>query len=111
MITQQKSLETNPLTGETLLQKVKELSHLSRKETAISCGYYTQSKDGKVRVNLNSFYSAILAAKCVTQDKYSHNIYRENSIKAMANDPEIQAEILTINEEFSITEMDGLTDL
>jgi hypothetical protein len=32
-------------------------------------------------------------------------------LEAMANDPSIQAEIQQIEQEFKITEMDGLTDL
>ncbi|MCU0534904.1 AbrB family transcriptional regulator [Candidatus Gracilibacteria bacterium] len=53
-----------PLTGKALLQKVKELSHLPRRETAKRCGYFS-SKDGQVRVNLTDFYDAVLAAKGV----------------------------------------------
>jgi AbrB family looped-hinge helix DNA binding protein len=54
-----------PLTGKSLLQKVKELSHLPRRETAKRCGYYTVSKDGQIRVNLTDFYDAVLGAKGV----------------------------------------------
>ncbi len=57
-----------PLTGKALLQKVKELSHLPRRETAKRCGYYSQSKDGQVRVNLTDFYDAVLGAKGVPLD-------------------------------------------
>ncbi len=53
------------LTGKTLLQKQKELSHLSRREIAKRCGYYTVTKDGQVRVNLTDFYDALLMAKGV----------------------------------------------
>ena len=56
---------TTPLTGKALLQKVKELSNVPRRETARACGYYTTSKDNKVRVNLADFYDALLAAKGV----------------------------------------------
>lgn len=56
---------TTPLTGKALLQKVKELSHLSRKETAKRCGYYALTKNNQVRVNLTDFYDAVLAAKGV----------------------------------------------
>ncbi len=56
---------TNPLTGKTLLQKVKELSHLPRRETAKRCGYYTVTKNEDTRVNLTDFYDAVLAAKGV----------------------------------------------
>ena len=34
-----------PLTGKALLQKVKELSHMPRRETAKLCGYYSTTKD------------------------------------------------------------------
>ena len=56
---------TTPLTGKALLQKVKELSNLPRRETAKRCGYYTKNKSGQVRVNLTDFYDAVLAAKGV----------------------------------------------
>ena len=51
------------LTGKALLQKVKELSHLPRRETAKSCGYYTVTKNSQTRVNLTDFYDAVLAAR------------------------------------------------
>ncbi|AVQ71433.1 hypothetical protein MTo_02355 [Microcystis aeruginosa NIES-1211] len=61
-------ISPTPLTGKALLQKVKELSHLPRRETAKRCGYYSQSKDGQVRVNLTDFYDAVLGAKGVPLD-------------------------------------------
>jgi len=54
---------TAPLTGKALLQKVKELSHLPRRETAKRCGYYTTTKNNQTRVNLTDFYDAVLAAR------------------------------------------------
>ena len=60
--------QQTPLTGKALLQKVKELSHLPRRETAKSCGYFTQAKDNSIRVNLTDFYDAVLAAKGVPLD-------------------------------------------
>ncbi|HEY9849031.1 MAG TPA: AbrB family transcriptional regulator [Leptolyngbyaceae cyanobacterium] len=59
---------TAPLTGKALLQKVKELSHLSRRETAKACGYYTSTKSNQTRVNLTDFYDAVLAAKGIALD-------------------------------------------
>ena len=53
---------------ESSTSKVKELSHLPRRETAKRCGYYSQSKDGQVRVNLTDFYDAVLGAKGVPLD-------------------------------------------
>ncbi|MBZ8179172.1 MAG: AbrB family transcriptional regulator [Oscillatoria sp. PMC 1051.18] len=57
-----------PLTGKALLQKVKELAHLPRRETAKRCGYYTVTKSGQTRVNLTDFYDAVLGAKGVPLD-------------------------------------------
>jgi len=54
---------TAPLTGKTLLAKVKELSTLPRRERAKQCGYYTTTKNGQVRVNLTDFYDALLSAR------------------------------------------------
>jgi AbrB family looped-hinge helix DNA binding protein len=54
---------TAPLTGKALLQKVKELSHLPRREKARRCGYYTVGKNNQTRVNLADFFEALLEAK------------------------------------------------
>jgi hypothetical protein len=51
------------LTGKELLKKVKDLGHLSKRETARECGYYSITKDGQARVNLSEFYDALLTAK------------------------------------------------
>lgn len=59
---------TTPLTGKALLQKVKELSHLPRRETAKRCGYYTVTKSNETRVNLTDFYDALLGAKGIPLD-------------------------------------------
>ena len=59
---------TGPLTGKALLQKVKELSNLPRRETAKRCGYFSTSKNGQTRVNLTEFYDAVLAARGVALD-------------------------------------------
>jgi hypothetical protein len=56
------------LTGKALLQKVKELSHLPRRETAKRCGYYTVTKNNQTRVNLTDFYDALLVAKGLPLD-------------------------------------------
>ncbi|MDF5720985.1 MAG: AbrB family transcriptional regulator [Rhizonema sp. PD37] len=54
---------TTPLTGKSLLAKVKELSNLPRRERAKQCGYYTVTKNNQVRVNLTDFYDALLSAR------------------------------------------------
>ncbi|MDB9313319.1 AbrB family transcriptional regulator [Spirulina sp. CS-785/01] len=61
-------MSETPLTGKALLQKVKELANLPRRETAKKCGYYSTTKSGQVRVNLTDFYDAVLAARGVALD-------------------------------------------
>jgi AbrB-like transcriptional regulator len=52
-----------PLTGKALKAKLKELSSLSKSETAKGCGYYSVAKDGTLKVNLKQFYDAVLQSK------------------------------------------------
>jgi len=58
--------KNQPLKGKALLQKISELAHLSKRESAQACGYYTQTKDGQTRVNLSDFYDALLEAKGIS---------------------------------------------
>ena len=53
---------TSPLTGKSLLQKVKN-SNLPKRELAKECGYFSTTKEGQTRVNLVDFYDAVLSAK------------------------------------------------
>ena len=62
-----------PLTGKALLQKVKELAHLAKRETAKQCGYVKVSTSGGVRTDLSGFYDAVLAAKGVKLDETSRD--------------------------------------
>jgi hypothetical protein len=50
------------LTGESLLQKVKELEHLSKEEKAKACGYITYTANGQERVNMMKFLNALMEA-------------------------------------------------
>ncbi len=50
------------LTGESLLQKVKELEHLSKEEKAKACGYITYTSNGQERVNMMKFLNALMEA-------------------------------------------------
>jgi hypothetical protein len=56
------------LAGEALLQKVKELEHLSKEEKAKACGYSTVTKNGQDRVNLMKFYNALMEADGLNLD-------------------------------------------
>jgi AbrB-like transcriptional regulator len=62
-----------PLTGKALLQKIKELSHLAKRETAKQCGYVKTSTSGGVRTDLSGFYDAVLSAKGVKLDETSRD--------------------------------------
>lgn len=56
----------NALTGDELLQKVKDLEHLSKDEKARACGYYSVTKDGVERVNMMKFLKALIAAEGIS---------------------------------------------
>ena len=57
---------TQPLTGKKLKAKVKALQGATKKEIAKSCGYASKTKTGQERVNLGSFYKALLEAEGMT---------------------------------------------
>ena len=59
---------TKPLTGEALLQKVKELGNLSKEEKAKACGYCTVTKSGVERVNMMKFLNALIDAEGIRLD-------------------------------------------
>ena len=63
-----KKKKNDPLTGETLLAKVKELEHLAKEEKAKECGYFTITKNGVERVNMMKFYNALLEANKIELD-------------------------------------------
>lgn len=60
-----------PLIGNKLLEKIKELSYLTKEEKAIACGYYTVNKQGAKRVNMTKFRQALLAAQGIVLDSPS----------------------------------------
>ena len=64
---------TSPITGKALLQRVKELSHLAKRETATQCGYVKTTKAGVTRTDLSGFYDAVLTAKGVKLDETSRD--------------------------------------
>lgn len=71
-MTRKKKIE--PLTGEALLTKVKQLDSLSKEEKAKECGYYTVTKNGVERVNMMKFLNALIDAEGIELDgKQSSN--------------------------------------
>lgn len=56
------------LTGQDLIQKVKELEELSKEEKAKACGYYTITQKGVKRVNMMKFMNALLDAEGIQLD-------------------------------------------
>jgi len=65
-MSKQKKIE--PLTGEALLKKVKELDELSKDQIAKECGYYTVTKNGVERVNMMKFLNALIEAEGIELD-------------------------------------------
>lgn len=63
-----KKKKSEPLTGEILLAKVKELEHLGKEEKAKQCGYYTVTKNGVERVNMMKFLNALIDAEGIELD-------------------------------------------
>lgn len=63
-----KKRKPEPLSGEALLKKVKELEHLSKEEKAKECGYYTLTKNGVERVNMMKFLNALIDAEGIELD-------------------------------------------
>lgn len=60
-----------PLTGDLLLQKVKDLGTLSKEEKARACGYSAQTKNGIERVNMMKFLNALIDAEGIELDSTS----------------------------------------
>ncbi|MDJ0634854.1 MAG: AbrB family transcriptional regulator, partial [Xenococcaceae cyanobacterium MO_188.B29] len=58
-----KTNQPEPLIGQELLSKVKELGNLSKEEKARECGYYTVTKNGVERVNMMKFLNALIDAE------------------------------------------------
>jgi hypothetical protein len=65
-----------PLVGEELLQKVKDLGNISKEEKARLCGYFTETKNGVERVNLMKFYNALIDAEGIQLDGKQGNVGR-----------------------------------
>ncbi len=67
------SKNNQPLTGQALVQRVKELDDLSREEKAKECGYFTVMKDGSERVNMMKFLNALIDAEGIDIDSHGSN--------------------------------------
>jgi hypothetical protein len=71
-----KKKKGDPLTGEELLSKVKELGDLSKDEKARICGYSSLSEKGVERVNLMQFSKALIEATGLDLDETSNGTGR-----------------------------------
>lgn len=63
-----KTKKMEPLVGEELIKKVKELGNLSKEEKAKACGYFTKTKNGVERVNMMKFLNALIDAEGIQLD-------------------------------------------
>ncbi len=64
--------QPEPLVGQELVDKVKELGNLSKEEKARECGYYTVTKNGVERVNMMKFLNALIDAEGIELDSTSN---------------------------------------
>jgi hypothetical protein len=63
-----KQKRNDPLVGEELILKVRELENLSKEDKAKLCGYYTVTKNGIERVNMMKFLNALIDAEGIQLD-------------------------------------------
>ena len=63
-----KKKKIEPLLGDALLLKVKQLENLNKEEKARECGYYTVTKNGVERVNMMKFLNALIDAEGIELD-------------------------------------------
>ncbi|MGF1567230.1 MAG: AbrB family transcriptional regulator [Nodosilinea sp.] len=63
-----KATQIEPLVGQDLLQKVKELDDVSKEDKAKACGYYSLTKAGVPRVNMMKFRNALIEAEGIHLD-------------------------------------------
>ncbi len=63
-----KKKKAEPLTGEPLLKKVRELETFTKEAKARECGYYTITKNGVERVNMMKFLNALIDAEGIELD-------------------------------------------
>lgn len=61
-----------PLVGQDLLDKLKDLEELPKEEKARECGYYTVTKNGIERVNMMKFLNALIDAEGIELDGSSN---------------------------------------
>lgn len=120
---------TTPLTGKALLQKVKALGNLPRREAARLCGYYTETKDNQPRANMTEFYDALLAAKGIALDpgrtkdgrgreasfracvhKNGSLVIGANYTESMSLEPGDQFEIRLGSKNIHLIQVDGKSD-
>ncbi|MGC9524080.1 MAG: AbrB family transcriptional regulator [Limnospira sp.] len=60
--------QPQPLTGQALLEKVRDLENMSKEEKARECGYYTLTRGGVERVNMMKFLNALIDAEGIELD-------------------------------------------
>ena len=68
-------------------------------------------KSPTVQAIANSIAVLTLTDQLWLLEHIAHQIRQQNELAAMAQDPHIQAEIAQIQDEFAVTELDGLAEL
>jgi len=70
-----------------------------------------KEKSSELKIITQSIDALNLTEQLWLLEHIAHQIRIKNELVAMAQDPQIQAELIQIQKEFSVTEFDGLLDV
>ena len=96
----QAAAPSEPLTGQALLDKVKEMGGASKSDLARATGYVTTEEDGSERLNFTGFYEALLATQAVKSDEDSKLTATKSWEEARAQNPSLVKRDKKMWEEF-----------
>jgi len=104
-------------TRQQIIEVIDNLPEDAFSELVSFIGYlrYKTVETNERKLPHNSFLLSIVGLGASTEkdilersEHIAHQIRQQNELAAMAQDPHIQAEIAQIQEEFAVTELDGL---
>ena len=70
-----------------------------------------KEKSSELKIITQSIDALNLTEQLWLLEHIAHQIRIKNELVAMAQDPQIQAELIQIQKEFSVTEFDGLLEV
>ena len=72
---------------------------------------FTKEKSSNLKTITKSIDALNLTEQLWLLEHIAHQIQMRNELSAMAQDPKIQSELTQIQQEFSVTEFDGLLEV